>query len=121
MSFEYIPDNKEYCKCPKCGGDAEVDTSVVLTSNPPQYSAKCTKCGNLFYIYCSEPRYGIARRCERTTTKIGRSCDICGELAFEIDIDNWTVNEKPFVICDKCKNAIMAMRDFIYPPKEEEK
>lgn len=36
-------------KCPKCGGDQEYDTSMVLTSNPPQYQVRCKKCGHISY------------------------------------------------------------------------
>lgn len=41
-------------------------------------------------------------------------CDICGEYYV-------SYRRTGFYMCDKCKNAIMAMRDFIYPPKGEEK
>ena len=41
---------------------------------------------------------------------VGRYCDICGELAYEVDEKYWREAERPFAVCDKCKQAIMAMR-----------
>ena len=47
--------------CPKCGGVADVDTSMILTSFPPQYRCKCRECGHVFSEFCStlkQPNYG---------------------------------------------------------------
>ena len=53
--FYDLSRSKSYCKCKKCGCEkAEVDTSVVLTSYPTQYSYKCPECGEFGYIFCSE-------------------------------------------------------------------
>jgi len=35
--------------CPKCGGEATIDTSMILTSHPPKYKCVCKKCGHVFY------------------------------------------------------------------------
>ena len=43
-------DMEAYCKCNKCGKDAKVDTSMVLTSNPPKFKYECSSCGNINYI-----------------------------------------------------------------------
>lgn len=32
-------------RCPNCGEIVQVDTSMTLTSNPPQYKWECPKCG----------------------------------------------------------------------------
>lgn len=32
-------------RCPSCGEIVQVDTSMILTSNPPQYKWECPKCG----------------------------------------------------------------------------
>lgn len=45
---------KGIVKCKKCGKGADVDMSVVLTSNPPQYKAKCKHCGETFCCFQSE-------------------------------------------------------------------
>ena len=51
-------DYKLEVQCPKCGGIALVDTSMVLTSLPPQYRCVCTSCGHVFSMKCSEARMG---------------------------------------------------------------
>ena len=43
-----------YCKCDKCGEQAKVDTSMVLTSLPPKYNYTCEKCGYHGYVLTSE-------------------------------------------------------------------
>lgn len=48
---------KTVVKCNKCGEYADVDTSAVLTSLPPQYNAHCSHCGNNFYCLTSEVEY----------------------------------------------------------------
>lgn len=40
-------------RCPKCNKEVEVDTSVVLTSNPPMYNLDCSLCGRQ-YIPCKD-------------------------------------------------------------------
>lgn len=39
-----------YCKCDKCGAEVKVDTSMILTSNPPKYKYTCAACGNHSFI-----------------------------------------------------------------------
>ena len=46
-----ISDSAKFCKY--CGSEADVNTSVVLTSLPPQYNVDCPKCGRV-YMLCSE-------------------------------------------------------------------
>ena len=43
--------------CKKCGKSTEVDTSVVLTSLPPQYRVKCKHCGEQYSCFTSEVSY----------------------------------------------------------------
>jgi len=138
---------KEYCKCPKCGSDAEVDTDKVLTTYPPKYRAVCPNCGEVCYPFTHETYYkceeekkevigselateditGVATATikvpNQSRTNIVKSCMVCGETVRELDpklMENSAYYGQP-EICDKCKAAIMAMRDFIYPPEEEEK
>lgn len=40
--------------CKKCGNELKVDTSVILTSYPPQYNAYCPVCDERTYVYCNE-------------------------------------------------------------------
>ena len=39
--------------CDKCGGDLYCDTSMQLSSYPPQYNVHCRGCKNVAYINCS--------------------------------------------------------------------
>lgn len=75
--------NKAYCKCKKCGQVAEVDTSIVLTSNPPQYNYHCSHCGEHGYVSCSEVFYDTkVSQFETIPTEINNlatPCLICGE------------------------------------------
>lgn len=41
-------------KCELCGGKMIVDTSIVLTSIPPQYRTECSKCGHMQYVYIQD-------------------------------------------------------------------
>lgn len=43
-----------FYRCPKCGTLAPVDTSIVLTSCPPQYSYYCPHCKQTGYVFCSD-------------------------------------------------------------------
>lgn len=45
---------KYYTYCKECGEKAYIDASVVYTSIPPMYQYKCSKCGNVSYIFCND-------------------------------------------------------------------
>lgn len=47
--------------CKKCGKSTEVDTSVVLTSIPPQYRVKCEHCGEQYSCFTSEATYVLSK------------------------------------------------------------
>jgi ribosomal protein S27E len=49
----YFDNSHKKIRCKYCGSEADVDTSVVLTSLPPQYNVDCPKCGRV-YMFCSE-------------------------------------------------------------------
>lgn len=42
------------CKCAQCGAEANVDDSIVLTSNPPQYNYSCPVCKSTGHVLCSD-------------------------------------------------------------------
>lgn len=42
-----------YCKCERCGAEAKVDTSMILTSNPPKYKYECSSCNYPGYTQAS--------------------------------------------------------------------
>lgn len=45
---------KYYTYCKKCGEKVYIDASVVYTSIPPMYQYKCSKCGNVDYVFCCD-------------------------------------------------------------------
>ena len=47
-------DSKTFYRCPKCGTLAPVDTSILLTSCPPQYSYYYPHCKQTGYVFCSD-------------------------------------------------------------------
>lgn len=52
--MQVIPSNSfdTFYKCEKCGADAKVDTTMILTSNPPKYKYECSHCGYIGYTSC---------------------------------------------------------------------
>lgn len=121
-----------YSTCPKCGNLwAEVDTSKVLTSNPPKYMAVCPRCGEVSYPLCSDvsfeskeqpddyqaspsinDRTGVATTPILTNSKLYKTCFICGEPIREISIIDDLMNTVSPVpeICENCREAILEMR-----------
>ena len=102
---------KAYCKCKKCGQAAEVDTSTVLTSNPPKYNYHCPHCDNYDYVLCSETFYDYDSKVAQFTdlpfeneSLLATPCLICGEPVPVSMLDNHSK------ICEKCKKAILNLR-----------
>lgn len=54
-----------------------------------------------------------------TYVSVATKCIICNDEIILREYNNVAYDR--IFVCDKCKAAIMAMRDFIYPPEEEEK
>lgn len=121
----------EPISCPKCGTTVNVNTSMILTSNPPCYEWICPNCGKkgytkqddiitfenqtkratLPYIQkVAEPDLGVGG----TTTNIegitaigvapawAARCIICGE-EFKFD--------SAHRVCPKCREAIVKLRE----------
>lgn len=63
-----------YCMCENCGNKAVVDTSVVLTTYPPQYSYSCPTCGHKGYLVCYDAKddagFDLADKIERLTIEL---------------------------------------------------
>lgn len=102
-SVATITEQKTYIECPKCGDVAEVDTSIVLTSYPPQYQWFCPHCSTTGYIHCDEVKAIDPAIFKKTRARFATHCKICGD---EILI---YCDEKP-TICKNCKEAVIAMR-----------
>ena len=45
-------------RCFVCGGKMLIDTSMILTTLPPQYKAICQSCGGEMFLFCSEVNEG---------------------------------------------------------------
>lgn len=71
--------SKQYCKCPVCGSDCEVDTSMILTSNPPQYQAFCKNCNRVIYTLCSNT-YGKISINQEDGTIIKKDADYHNDI-----------------------------------------
>ena len=98
---------KSFCKCGKCGKMAEVDTSMVLTSYPPQYNYYCPHCHHHGYTWCDD----VVTREQDTeidtnNQTILTTCLICGETTAIPAKPNYNKN----VVCNKCKKAVMKLR-----------
>ena len=98
---------KAFCRCGKCGKMAAVDTSMVLTSCPPQYNYYCKHCGTHGYTYCDNVVYredGI--EVDTDNQVVLTTCLICGEtVAIPAE-----PNYEKTVVCDKCKQAVLKIR-----------
>ena len=97
--------------CPKCGKAAEADITVVLTSDPPQYSYYCPYCGAHGSISCSYvDRYQFNKKVWdviEDVTVHQAHCIICGEETSFADKIN-----SPY-ICENCKKAILKLRKLL--------
>lgn len=98
---------KAFCKCGKCGRMAEVDTSMVLTSYPPQYNYYCKHCGTYGYTYCDNVvRCEGGVKVDTDNRVILTTCLICGETVAIPAVPNYDKT----VVCDKCKKAVLKIR-----------
>ena len=59
MIIKSLDEVKYYTYCKECGEKAYVDTSVIYTSNPPMYQYRCSKCGNIDYVFCHDSKIEI--------------------------------------------------------------
>ena len=122
-------------RCPKCGTTVNVNTSMILTSNPPCYEWTCPNCGEkgytkqgdivtfenqtkratLPYIQkVDEPDLGVG---VTTTNATGDGCNtinavpsICSPMTeCEICGEEFKFDSKSY-ICPKCREAIVKLR-----------
>lgn len=102
---------KVYIKCPHCGGLAEVDTSMVLTSYPPQYNFYCGECKHHGYVFCHELSERQVKKIPEKVAaldNLSTSCLVCGE-----SVPAKTLYQFEVVVCEKCKKAILKVRKML--------
>ena len=96
-----------FCKCGSCGKMAEVDTSMVLTSYPPQYNYYCKHCGTHGYTWCDDVVYSESgAEIDTDNQVVLTTCLICGETTSIPAKPDYNKN----VVCDKCKKAVLKIR-----------
>ena len=122
-------------RCPKCGTTVNVNTSMILTSNPPCYEWTCPNCGEkgytkqgdiiafenqtkratLPYIQkIDEPDLGVG---VTTTNATGDSCNTINAVPSiyspmtecEICGEEFKFDSRSY-ICPKCREAIVKLR-----------
>ena len=98
-------------KCPHCGEAAEVNTSMVLTSYPPQYNYYCEHCDKHGCIFCHDLenlRIKTATiKLENIENALCTPCLVCGT-----PITTRTMHYEA-VICEDCKKAILKLRKML--------
>lgn len=123
-------------RCPNCGEIVQVDTSMILTSYPPQYKWECPKCGRtgtvgskddiitfenqtpirtLPYIQkVGEPDPGVGVTTTNATddgyNTINAVPSICSPMTeCEICGEEFKFDSKSY-ICPKCREAVVKLR-----------
>lgn len=122
-------------RCPNCGEIVQVDTSMILTSYPPQYKWECPKCGRtgtvgskddiitfenqtpirtLPYIQkVDEPDTGVGvttTNADDGSNTINAVPSICSPMTeCEICGEEFKFDSKSY-ICPKCREAVVKLR-----------
>ena len=122
-------------RCPKCGTTVNVNTSMILTSNPPCYEWTCPNCGEKGYTKqgdiitfenqngratsgyirkVDEPDLGVGVTTTNATgdgyTTINAVPSICSPMTeCEICGEEFKFDSKSY-ICPKCREAVVKLR-----------
>ena len=125
----------EHIRCPKCGTTVNVNTSMILTSNPPCYEWTCPNCGEKGYtkhgdIITFENQNGRAtsgyiRKVDEpdlgvgvtTTNATGDGCNTINAVPSiyspmtecEICGEEFKFDSRSY-ICPKCREAVVKLR-----------
>lgn len=124
-------------KCPNCGEIVQVDTSMILTSYPPQYKWECPKCGRTgtvnskdiitFENQTSIGTSGYIQKVDELDPGVGVTTTNADDIkTINIIPAIYSTNTKCIIcdeefhydgehrICPKCREAIMKVRKDIY-------
>ena len=125
----------EPIRCPKCGAIVNVNTSMILTSNPPCYEWKCPNCGETGYTKSTdtitfenqtlirtlpyiqkvgEPDPGVGVTTTNATgdgyNTINAVPSICSPMTeCEICGEEFKFDSRSY-ICPKCREAVVKLR-----------
>ena len=123
-------------RCPKCGTTVNVNTSMILTSNPPCYEWTCPNCGEKGYtkqgdIITFENQNGRAtsgyiRKVDESDPGVGVTTTNANDLeTIDIRPAIYSTNTKCIIcgeefgfdgehrICPKCREAIVKIREAV--------
>ena len=107
----------EQVVCKNCGKEADVDTSKVLTSYPPQYEVKCPHCRKTDSVYCSAlAELKISKKVPTATIK-WEDLDLETALCIPCLVCGTPITTKTMqyeaAICEDCKKAILKLRKML--------
>ena len=122
-------------RCPNCGEIVQVDTSMILTSYPPQYKWECPKCGRTGTVGSKDDIITFENQIGRETSgdiqKVGKLDPSISVIPMNATDDGNTINAVPSIcspmteceicgeefkfdsksyICPKCREAIVKLR-----------
>lgn len=123
-------------RCPNCGEIVQVDTSMILTSYPPQYKWECPKCGRTGTVGSKDDIITFENQTKRATLpyiqKVGEPDPGVGVTITNATGDSYnTINAVPSIcspmteceicgeefkfdsrsyICPKCREAVVKLR-----------
>ena len=123
-------------RCPNCGEIVQVDTSMILTSYPPQYKWECPKCGRTGTVGSKDDIITFENQTKRATLpyiqKVGEPDPGVGVTTTNATGDGYnTINAVPSIyspmteceicgeefkfdsrsyICPKCREAVVKLR-----------
>lgn len=101
-------------RCPSCGEIVQVDTSMILTSNPPQYKWECPKCGRTGTTSSKDIIAFENQKPMRTSGYIQKidepDLGVGVTTANATDDSYNTINAVPSIYSPKCREAVVKLR-----------
>ena len=110
--------SKVMATCPECGSNTvTIDTSMLLTSNPPQYSGSCSSCRKGFYFDAAEINYNMSPfpRINRDIKSLEERVDEAGQFIASLEYTNKELKEEIYRLQDTVRDLISRL-DKMEPP-----